>query len=67
MTFENALRTETEHAKFFAEALQNLDRPKGSGPRTYYVCTVCGFTTTDLNFNKCPNCFKPKDRYKAVS
>ena len=67
VTFENALRTETEHAKFFAEALKNLDSLKGSGQRTYYVCTVCGFTTTNLNFNKCPSCFKPKDRYKAVS
>ena len=67
VTFENALRTETEHAKFFAEALKNLDTLKGSGPRTYYVCSVCGFTTTDLNFTKCQSCFKPKDRYKAVS
>ena len=67
VTFENALRTETEHAKFFSEALKNLDSLKGSGPRTYYVCAVCGFTTIDLNFNKCPSCFKPKDRYKAVS
>ncbi len=67
VTFENALRTEKEHAKFFAEALRDLDSLKGSGQRTYYVCTVCGFTTTNLNFNKCPSCFKPKDRYKAVS
>ncbi len=67
VTFENALRTETEHAKFFAEALKNLDSLKSSGPRTYFVCTVCGFTTTDRNFNKCPSCFKPKDRYRAVS
>ena len=67
VTFENALRTEKEHAAFFAEALKNLDSLKGSGQRTYYVCTVCGFTTTNLNFNKCPSCFKPKDRYKAVS
>jgi rubrerythrin len=67
VTFEQAMRTEEEHAKFFEEALRDLDKLKGSGPRTYYVCTVCGYTTTDLNFDKCMNCFKPKDRYKPIS
>ncbi len=67
VTFEQAMRTEEEHAKLFEEALRDLDKPKGSSPRTYYVCSVCGFTTTDLNFQKCVNCLKPKDRYKAVS
>lgn len=67
VTFEQAMRTEEEHAKFFEEALRDLDKLKGSGPRTYYVCTVCGYTTMDLNFEKCMNCFKPKDRYKPVS
>ncbi len=67
VTFEQAMRTEEEHAKLFEEALRNLDKLKGSGPRTYYVCSVCGYTTTDLNFEKCLNCLKPKDRYKPVS
>lgn len=67
VTFEQAMRTEEEHARFFEDALRNLDKLKGSGSRTYYVCTVCGYTTTDLNFEKCLNCFKPKDRYKPVS
>jgi rubrerythrin len=67
VTFEQAMRTEEEHAKLFEEALRDIDKLKGSGPRTYYVCSVCGYTTTDLNFDKCLNCFKPKDRYKPVS
>jgi rubrerythrin len=67
VTFEEALRTEEAHAKLYEEALRDLDKLKGSGPRTYYVCSVCGYTTTDLNFEKCLNCLKPKDRYKAVS
>jgi rubrerythrin len=67
VTFEQAMRTEEEHAKLFEEALRDLDKLKGSGPRTYYVCSVCGYTITDLNFEKCLNCFKPKDRYKSVS
>ena len=44
VTFEQAMRTEEEHAKLFEEAFRNLDKLKGSSPRTYYVCTVCGFT-----------------------
>ena len=67
VTFEEALRTEEVHAKLYEEALRDLDKLKGSGPRTYYVCSVCGYTVTELNFAKCPNCLKPKDRYKSVS
>ena len=67
VTFEQAMRTEEEHAKFFEEALRYLDKLKGSSARTYYVCAVCGYTETEFNFDKCINCFKPKSRYKAVS
>jgi rubrerythrin len=67
VTLMQAQNTEVEHAKFFEDALKNLDALKGSMARAYYVCTVCGFTTVDLNFAKCKNCFKPKDKYKAVS
>jgi rubrerythrin len=67
MTLTQAQNTEVEHARLFADALKNLDVLKSSQARAYYVCTVCGFTTLDLNFAKCKNCFKPKDKYKAVS
>jgi rubrerythrin len=67
VTFEEALRTEEVHAKLYEQALRDLDKVKGSGPRSYYVCTVCGYTTTNLDFEKCANCLKPKDRYKPVS
>jgi rubrerythrin len=67
VTLTQAKNTEVEHARLFSEALNNFDALKGSQARTYYVCTVCGFTTVDLNFEKCKNCFKPKDKYKAVS
>ena len=67
VTFEEALRTEEVHAQLYQAALRDLDKLKGSGPRTYYVCSVCGYTVTALNFEKCPNCLKPKDRYKTVS
>lgn len=67
VTLTQAQNTEVEHARLFADALNNLDGLKGSQARAYYVCTVCGFTTVDLNFAKCKNCFKPKEKYKAVS
>ena len=67
VTLTQAKNTEEEHARLFAEALKNLDALKGSQARTYYVCTVCGFTTVDLNFAKCKNCFRPKEKYKAMS
>jgi rubrerythrin len=67
VTFEEALRTEEVHAKLYEQALRDLDNLKGSGPRSYYVCTVCGYTTTNLDFEKCANCLKPKDRYKPVN
>lgn len=67
VTLTQAKNTEEEHARLFADVLKNLDTLKGSQARTYYVCTVCGFTTVDLNFAKCKNCFKPKEKYKTVS
>ena len=35
--------------------------------RKLYVCTVCGMTTTNLDFAKCRSCFQPKDKYVVVS
>lgn len=64
-TFNMAKTAEAEHAKLYTEALNNLPKMKGRGV-TYYVCTVCGYTTTKLDFNKCPSCFSPKDKYITV-
>ena len=65
-TFNFAKAAEAEHAKMYADALTRLDSLKGSKATTYYVCTVCGFTTTKLDFQKCSVCFNPKDKYTAV-
>lgn len=67
VTFGESIRDEKEHARLFEDALRNLNKLKGSGSRTYYICTVCGYATTNLNFEKCTNCLKPKGRYKPVS
>jgi rubrerythrin len=65
-TFNFAKAAEAEHAKMYSEALAKLDALKGSKGITYYVCTVCGFTTAKLDFEKCVVCFNPKDKYTTV-
>lgn len=64
-TFNYAKSAEIEHAKLYADALKNLASLKGKAV-TYYVCTVCGFTTAKVDFSKCPSCFSPKEKYVQV-
>jgi rubrerythrin len=66
-TFNYAKTAEGEHAKLNTEALNNLPRLKGSKAKDYFVCTVCGYTTSKLGFSKCPSCFTHKDKYEKVS
>ncbi len=66
-TFNYAKSAETEHARLYQQALDSLDSLAGSSAATYYVCSVCGYTTTNLDFSKCPSCFEPKDNYRTVS
>ena len=66
-TFNYAKTAEAEHAKYYAEALANLESLAGSDAVTYWVCSVCGYTTTTLDFTKCPSCFESKDNYVAVA
>ena len=65
-TFNYARGAETEHATLFTNALGNMATMRVKGV-TYYVCTVCGYTTTNMDFAKCHTCFSPKDKYVAVS
>ena len=58
-TMEYALASETEHARLYQEALDQL----GKNPETpVYVCEVCGFTTTALP-EKCPACASGKGKF----
>lgn len=66
-TFNFAKSVEAEHAKLYTAALDNLGALKGSQAKPFYVCTVCGNTTTRMNFEKCPVCFNSKDKYVQVS
>jgi rubrerythrin len=66
-TFNFAKTAETEHAQLYSEALKNLATLKGSKPKDYFVCTVCGYTTAKMDFSTCPSCFTHKDKYEKVS
>ena len=64
-SFQFALAAEAEHARLYTDALSNLeDMTSGA---TYYVCPVCGFTTSDPEMAECPICATPKDHFAHVS
>lgn len=65
-TFTYARTAEAEHAKLYTDALTNLESLKGK-EATFYVCTVCGYTTANLDFERCRGCNMPKEKYVAVS
>ena len=61
-----AKTAEAEHAKLYTQALQNLDSLKGSQSKGFFVCPICGYTSSDINFVSCPSCFTPKERFERV-
>lgn len=65
-TFNFAKIAEGEHAKLYGEALANLEDWKG-GKMTFYVCSNCGYTTTNGSLEKCPVDFVPKEKFEAIS
>ncbi len=65
-TFNQAMAAEAEHAKFYKDALDHLDKWK-DGKKDFFVCAVCGYTTAKLDFEKCPSCFAPKDKYEKIN
>jgi rubrerythrin len=64
-TFVYALKTEVEHARLFAVALENLDSRKGAS-KQYFVCSHCGYTVQELNFVTCLVCGHSKSDYISV-
>jgi rubrerythrin len=66
LTFNFAKSAETEHARLYASAIENLGKGN-TGPQTFYVCPKCGFTTPDPDIRKCPVDFTPKEEFETVS
>jgi rubrerythrin len=65
-TFTYAIKTEAEHARLYTEALSKLETLKGAS-KQYFVCQVCGYTTENLNFLRCPVCGVAIEEYLRVS
>jgi rubrerythrin len=65
-SFNYAKSAEAGHAKLYTNALETIGSATGASV-TYYVCVVCGYTTTTLDFTKCPACFSPKEKYVRVA
>jgi rubrerythrin len=66
-TLNLAKTAEIEHAKLYTEALGKLAQLKGTKSREFAVCPVCGFTSEKPDFEKCPSCFSPKEKFVKVS
>lgn len=64
-TFKLALAAEAEHAKLYSEAAGNIENMKAK--TVFNVCPVCGYTTPKLDFERCPTCANPKERFEQVS
>jgi rubrerythrin len=64
-TLSFALTAEAEHAKLYKDALANLEQMSAS--RVFYVCPTCGFTTASPEFERCPTCATPKERFEQIS
>ena len=64
-SFSYALDVEAIHANLFRQALEQLQL--GEGPVEYYVCLVCGFTTAEVEIERCGVCGNPRERFEIVS
>jgi rubrerythrin len=64
-TFRFALEAETEHARLYTAALNSLAQRKPAAK--FYVCEVCGYTVEKLEFERCPVCHHPKEKFEVIS
>lgn len=61
-SFKGALAASAEHAKFFKQALKDLNGWRDSG-KSFAVCTVCGFTVMGKPPAVCPVCSQPREKF----
>jgi len=64
-SFDYAANAEAGHAKFYAQALTNLEQWKVA-KSAYYVCPECGLTVAVLNFEECSECGVAKAKFVKV-
>ena len=54
-TFDLARKAEAQHFQLFSQAVENLESMRGKS-HTYYVCTICGYTTPEPVTDNCISC-----------
>jgi len=64
-SFKGAMAAEKEHAKFYTDALDNLESWKAE-QKAFLVCTVCGFTTANPALKRCPVCAAPRNKFLEI-
>jgi len=64
--FFYAAESWTQNEVLFHKALLGLDNMKGKS-RTYYVCTVCGYTAERPVPKSCETCASRAEKYEAVN
>ncbi len=65
-----AKMAESQHAKLYAQAIEELAQLKDSKGVTWYVCPTCGETVRGdklAALAKCPICFKDTETFTAVN
>ena len=65
-SFNYAMTAEAEHARLYQDMLDNLESMGRVAAAPWYVCTVCGWTTSTLPPENCPSCFNPVDVYERL-
>ena len=52
---------EAVHAELYMDAYNNIDAPTDEA---YYLCPICGYIHKGDDFEKCPICFTPADKFR---
>ncbi|MCB4792114.1 MAG: rubrerythrin [Elusimicrobia bacterium] len=65
ISFGSAMGVEKNHKMMFEQSLKNLKAWKKAS-KGFYVCTVCGNLTDNLNFAECAICHAPVSKFEQV-
>ena len=65
MFFKCGNTSEASYEILLKQASQELESWKTAG-KTFLVCTVCGYITSDMKIEKCPVCAAPRTKFSEV-
>jgi rubrerythrin len=62
-SFHGALEAEKIHEVMYSDAKKLADKGEDIDVGKIYICSVCGYTTTNQAPEKCPICGAPKSKF----